>query len=177
MSIKGFMATFFCFLLLLFFFLFLNRSENMNYYRIQIGEEEISYFVLEDTKKIYIKDVLENTIQNKGYVEKSSSIYKKKDVHLHVTQYTCMNEKGEKQIDCKPFYEVGKSPHLKEVEQTPKRMQILWKEKTIYDGEYIEEIAPLLKEEGRHYFIITYEMVEKGKEKKQKILFSIKVGV
>lgn len=175
MSIKGFMATFLCFLLLLFLFLFLNREEKMQYYKVQVEGEEISYFVLENTKKIYIKDVLENTIQNKGEVEKSSSICKKART-LRITKYTCTNEVKEKQIDCKPFYAVGREPHLVEMEQKPKKMQILFQEKVLYDGEYKENIDSILKEPGRYYFIITYETIEKKKEKTAKILFSIKVG-
>ncbi len=176
MSGKGFALTFICFLCLLFLLISMNRNEPMHYYKVQVGEQEVSYYVIEDTKKIYIEDVIENKIENKQYVDRQLLEVGKNIPSIRISKYACTKENSERTIDCKPFYKTGKLPFIQEIEETPSSLKILFKDKVLYQSTYKEDISDLLKEEGRYYFIVTYESKNKKKEKMTKLLFSIKVG-
>lgn len=175
MSGKGFALTLLCFFIFLFVLFSMNKSEAMSYYKIQIGEEEVSYYVLESTEKKYIEDVIESKIENKQYVDRKLVEIGKKPFSLRISKYACTKENSEKIIDCKPFYKKNKLPPIKEIEEAPSTLQILFQDKVIYQSTYRENISEFLKEKGRYYFIVTYESKGKKKDKVTKLLFSVKV--
>lgn len=177
MSGKGFTITFICFLFLLFILLSMNKSEAMQYYKIQVGEEEISYYVIENTTKKYIEDVIESKIENKQYVDRTFIEVEKDKLILQISKYDCTKENSERKIDCKPFYKLDKLPNTEGIDEKPSSLKILFNDKVLYDSVYKEDIREIIKEEGRYYFIVTYESTNTKKEKQTKLLFSIKVGV
>ena len=153
----------------------MNKSEAMSYYKVQLGEEEVSYYVIENTEKKYIEDVIESKIENRQYVDRQLVEVKGNIPPLHISKYACTKESGVKTIDCKPFYKTEKLPFVKEVEENPSSLKILFKDEVIYQSIYKEDISDILTEKGRYYFIVTYESKSKKKDKMTKLLFSVKV--
>lgn len=175
MSGKGFALTFFSFFILLLLLFSLNKREAMSYYKVQFGEEEVSYYVIESTEKKYIEDVMESKMENKQYVDRTLVEIDREVPLLHVSKYDCTKENRKRRIDCKPFYKTEKSPFVEEIEETPSSLKILFQEQVIYQSIYKEDLSDFLKEKGRYYFIVTYESKSKKKDKVTKLLFSVKV--
>lgn len=154
----------------------LNNGEDMNYYQVLVGEEEVSYQVLEDTSRIYLKDVFESNVHNEAYSDKELVEVSLKKLSFHITKSQCYDKKGGNRIDCKPFYSDLKIPALVETTEFPTSLKIMRNEEIIYDGKYREDLNAIIKEKGRYYFIATYEELAFKSVKTTKLLFSIKVG-
>lgn len=152
-----------------------NTGQDMNFYHVQIGNEEIAYQVIEDTSRLYIEDVFESHIHEEGYWQVPFKEVFLKDVRLKVEKYDCYEESLQKKLNCKTFYTLAKKPPLKLVEEVPSSLVIMKDEKTIYDSVYVEDIHSFIQEKGRYYFIVTYKTHSFKSVKETKLLFTVKV--
>lgn len=156
-------------------YIFLNNGEDMLFYSVNIGGKESSYYVMEDTSKIIIDDVIENYIHNDGYLNKELVEVSLKDLRLDINVLYCYDKKDGNKINCKDFYQNGKSPIVEEQKIIPTKLEIKRNEEEVYNGEYREDLNSIIKKTGRYYFNVTYEEKVKRTIKTTKILFSIKV--
>lgn len=156
------------------FFIF-NSGDDMDYYRITVGDKELSYYVMEDTTRNYIEDVISSSIHNDGYVTRSLLEVPITNLKVKVEAFNCVDKESGNILNCKTFYETEKTPHLKPLENTNFSYKIISKDKVIYEGKYVEDLTGIIKEKGQYYFIATLSNSEKKKIKETKILFSLKV--
>ena len=169
-----------CFLLLGFFvvvlsFFLLNRNEKMNFYRITVGEEELSYYVMEDTTNIYIEDVISFSFHNDAYLTRKLLEVPLKDLKIKVEAFECQDKNSGNILNCKSFYETSKMPDVKPLENIIFSYKIFHEKETIYEGEYIENLESIIKEKGKYYFVLTSNEENKRSVKKTTILFSLTV--
>jgi hypothetical protein len=171
-SSKGFCTVFICFICLLVCIFILNNGADMEYYKVMINDNETSYYVIEDTKITYIEDVLAYTISNKEYLNNNLLEINTKNVQLNISSFKCTNSKS-RIIDCKPFYEINKVPNLIESDYLPTSLTIFYDEQEVYNGIFINDISDYIKENGRYYFIVTYN----NSNKNTKLLFSVNIEI
>lgn len=147
----------------------------MYFYSVKVGDKESSYYVMEDTSKIIIEDVIETSIHNDGYLNKELIEVSLKNLRLDMDVLYCYDKEGGNKINCKDFYTNGKTPVVEEQKFIPIKLDIKRNEEEIYSGEYREDLNSIIKEVGRYYFTVTYEEKKSRNIRTTKVLFSVKV--
>lgn len=153
----------------------LNYGEDMKFYRVLIGEEESSYYVMEDTNRIILEDVFSSNVHNKAYLDKNLLEVSLKNLKLNIQTFSCLETQEGREIDCKSFYTNKIEPKLKEEKIIPTKLEIKRNNQILYSGTYLEDLTSIIKEEGRYYFVVTYEQKVVRTIKNTKLLFSVKV--
>jgi len=156
-------------------YIILNGGEDMYFYSVKVGDKESSYYVMEDSSRKIIEDVIETSVHNDGYLTKELVEVSLKDLKLDMDVLYCYDKEGGNKINCKDFYQNGKIPVVEKQKIIPKTLEITRNEVEIYNGEYREDLNTLIKEVGRYYFIVTYEEKIKRTVRTTKVLFSVKV--
>jgi hypothetical protein len=162
--------------LLIFNLFLLNHGENMNYYRVTVNDEELSYYVIEDTTHIYIKDVITSSIHNDAYLTKTLLEVPLGTIKVKVETFACINPTTKTTLHCKSFYEKGKTPTLKSIHNQNYTYQIFYEDEIIYEGEYLEDLSNIIQKKGQYYFIVKTNRQTSRKIKETTLLFSLKVG-
>jgi hypothetical protein len=151
-----------------------HSAEAMDFYSVKIGDTEISYYVIEDTTRIYIEDVFDASVSNKAYYDKGLASVSLKNLGLSIQTYACYGKVGKK--DCLEYYSKTTLPTLKEKETYPSSLTIMKDDTVLYEGEYMSDIRSIVTDAGRYYFIVDIEEQVFRKQKSVKLLFTVKVS-
>ena len=131
MSGKGVVFLFIGLLFAIFSFLIFNTGENMDYYRVTVGDKELSYYAIEDTTRTYIEDVISLSIHNDGYVTRELLEVPINNLNVNVEVFNCIDKESGNILNCKTFYDKAKVPNLKKIEDTIFSYKIISKDKII----------------------------------------------
>lgn len=151
-------------------------------YQIKVDHQEITYYIQEKyTLTSFPFFVHTKTKVNEmRYNEKVEALneVKLKKPQLHFEAYQCYNVHNEKKL-LVPINIDLVINRKKKISLTPSKLVIQYKHKILYEGKYIEDLSPYLKEEGRYYFTLFLKKSDHLWEKTESMIsFEIKfVGV
>ena len=154
-------------------YLLVNNREDMSFYEVNIGDNKINYYVIEDIKKLYIEDVIESNTLNKAYFKDGVLDIKRDNLSLDIKSYFCSDKNGK--TDCKSKYS-NSNLNLVSKNVSFSSLTVMKDNNILYDGEYITDLNSIMKDNGRYYFIVNIKEKVVRTVKNTKILFSVKVS-